>query len=464
MIIRNLRTMGFQHEHETLQAIYINQDGRMQFLEQNSDVETANDEIDARGEYTLMPGMLDAHVHGQGGHDFADADNTQKTIGSIAESLAKTGLAYAMATVVSSKPSVLSQSLKAIDDYIVAEVKNPTPGRTQFVGVHLEGPFIAKNCKGAHSLDALQESISIDKFKQIIRYAPHIKEWKITLAPDLPGAQQFVQDAKQLQNEGIYLKVFIGHSNPSIASVDQAIANGAVGFTHLGNACMEACCREARKLEKQDATSHVVSWVLHHPDKCPPGVELIVDGVHLSASFVQLVKETVGDKIVLVTDALGPAGLKDDRYHLGELAILKVGNQFYLEDETRPGNIKMIPGTLPTGQSGLIKALAGSAVPLSHCIKMFADWVATNTSITTRMRSIYAASIYNPKITSLSQHAIDRLPEDNNFVIFSQDGRLVMSLCQGKIVLHDQEALPFEHKFTAASSNDRTLLQLGRRI
>lgn len=451
MIIRNVRIIGFGHDGRDVKNVFVTLDGRMEMLTSDATSKHSYQEIDAAFQYTLMPGMLDSHVHGHGGPDFADAGNTPDVIGVIAESLGKTGLSYAMATLVSSKLPALADALKAIDQYVVEQANNPTPGRTQFVGVHLEGPFIAKNCKGAHALDALQDSIDIETFKLIINNAPHIKEWKITLAPDLPGAMQFMHDIKQLEVEGTSIKVFVGHSNPPVNAIEEAVKAGVSGFTHLGNACMETCCREVRTLERKDAKSNVVSWVLNNPDTCPNGVELIVDGVHLSQSFVRLVKETLGDKIVLVTDALGPAGLVDGVYRLGELGIVKEGNNFYLEDEKAQGKIKMKEGMLPSGVTGLVKSLAGSASPLSACVETYADWTVKQLTPLERMQAIYAAVVHNPRVTSLSKQAIDSLPESKNFVMIDQAGRVVMSLCQGKIVQHDPRLLPLQQKDGLAS-------------
>lgn len=395
---------------------------------------------EANGGYTLMPGMLDAHVHGQGGPDFADVGmlSEKEGIPVITEALGATGLSYAMATLVSLELPVLEQSLKAINDYVEKENENPTPGLTKIVGVHLEGPFIAKNCKGAHALNALQPEINIEMFKDIIKIAPSIKEWKITLAPDLPGAQQFISDVKELEKDNISVKVFIGHTNPEDKEdVTKAVEAGAAGFTHLGNACGETCCREARQLDKGDAASHVVQWVLEHPEQCPPGVELIVDGVHLSQSFVQLVKNSIGDKIVLVTDALGPSGLEDGTYKLGSLAIIKDGNNFYLADEAT-GSFLMKQGTLPDGEKGLVKSLSGSAAPLSFCVQKYSEWTAgPEMTPEERMDSIYAATVINPRMSSLSPRAIADLPDQKNFVIYDEKGKLIMSMCNGKMRSHE---------------------------
>jgi N-acetylglucosamine-6-phosphate deacetylase len=445
MLIKNIRVMNDSRGRAESKDVLVDQAGRKEIFDAKSQLipipETCVDK--ARGapctsrprrytsdevtQYTqvsgigmtMMPGLFDTHVHGQGGFDFADVGEHPETLPLIMKALGQTGLSYAMATLVSLKIPTLVKALQVIDAYFQQQESNPMPGFTRIVGIHLEGPFIAKDCKGAHDILALQDSISLSQFKEIISNAPHIHEWKMTIAPDLPGAQEFIRDAKELEKEGISVKVFLGHTNPDKDQIQNAIDAGAVGFTHLGNACMETCCREMRALEVTDATSHLVQWVLENPESCPPGVELIVDGVHLSQTFVSLVKGVIGNKILLVTDALGPSGLADGNYKLGTLDIQKKGNSFYLLGSTK---------------------LAGSAAPLSHCIHTYAQWTKCDDMGTEEdlMKSIYFAAVENPRISSLSKKALEKLPEDKNFSIFNAQGELVMSLCNGEFIEHQK--------------------------
>lgn len=426
------------------------QDGVRTIMHRGVDVSVYEQEVgrcvDVKRQYTLIPeGMLDSHVHGFGGPDFSEVGGHPEKISTILNALGETGLSYVSATLVSLKLDTLKKCLQSIEAYLQEDQKPQLIPKAAIVNIHLEGPFISKNCKGAHPLEVLQERIDIQQFKDIISAAPSIKEWKITLAPDLPGAMQFILDAKALELEGISVKVFIGHTNPeNMLDIDKAIEMGAAGFTHLGNACQETCCRLVSSLEPTRATSHVVQWVLENPDTCPKGVELIVDGVHLSQTFVSMVHKTIGDKIVLVTDALGPSGLADGTgvtsnsigYALGELPLYKEDMSFYLRNSE--GGISLKEGALPDGKEGLVKALAGSGAPLSFCIKKYSDWVLKHVeSPQKRMEMLYKAAIQNPKLSALSHSAITHLPEDKNCVIFDNEGQLAASLCNGIFVTYE---------------------------
>ncbi|WP_133135807.1 N-acetylglucosamine-6-phosphate deacetylase [Legionella rowbothamii] len=394
------------------------------------------DIIDAKGGYFLMPGMLDSHVHGQGGIDFADLadEGDDERVEHIVKALGATGLAYALATFVSMPIAPLKKALIKINKFIQKQEQNPIPGWTQILGVHLEGPFISKHCKGAHAEEALQESISISKFRDIIGVAPNIKHWKITIAPDLLGAEEFIKQSKELEQEGIFVKVFIGHCNPeSMDAIERAIDAGACGFTHLGNACQESCSRDIRELSIHDVKSHLVQWVLNNPERCPPGVELITDGVHLSASFISLIHNTIKNKIILVTDALGPTGCKNGLYKLGTLDICQEKSSFYLTNGT--GDFLMKEGILPTGEKGLVKILAGSAASLSRCVQKYFEAMPL-AIVEQKMDFLHAALITNPRMASLSNEAIKNLSNTNNFSIFNDKGQLILSSCYGQVIEH----------------------------
>ncbi|MCE0722865.1 N-acetylglucosamine-6-phosphate deacetylase [Legionella resiliens] len=443
MLIKNIYVYNHAGIKE-LKHVQITEDGARIIFNIDADLSSFQEDkiIDSKGCYFFMPGMLDSHVHGQGGIDFADLGNeiSDEGLDRIVKALGNTGLSYALATLVSMPIPALKKSLIKINDFIHKQEQNPTPGDTQLLGVHLEGPFISKSCKGAHAEDALQNSICMEQFRDIIDVAPHIKHWKITIAPDLLGAEDFIRQTKSLEQEGIFVTVFIGHCNPDDKEIlSRAIAAGARGFTHLGNGCQESCSRETRPLTLSDPKSHVVQWILENPEHCPPGVELITDGVHLSPSFISLIHNAVKNKIILVTDALGPTGCQDGAYKLGSLDIRKEHNSFYLAD--KEGNFLMKEGSLPSGEKSSVKTLAGSAASLSFCAQKYFESMYGE-PIESRMDFIYAALITNPRMTSLSRETLQNLPDNKNFSIFNNNGQLILSSCNGKVIEHQQLQWP----------------------
>lgn len=540
-VIKNVN-IYFPTTKEKKGTLLIDKEGGYHFISQDKlkTLDPAIPTYDAQQTLTVMPGMMDSHVHGQGGSDFGDV----KDIASVkraGQALGQSGLSYALATLPSMDPNwcefrilsempaftkgatteqknldsalfkrlpgkskssyivvkdqlfyvdkiqetitpieinasqlarlketmksdnieQLSESqlnsiqqitghrhplkglpkvLKIIEDHIIAEEKEPIQGAAKILGVHLEGPFLAHNCKGAHDERVLQDRLDFDSFMSIINTVPKITQWKMTVAPDLPGAIKFMEDLKkhekELEKKGISIKINVGHSNASKANIEKFIQLGAVGFTHCGNACKEPKCRE-KGLTKEQMTSNLVRWVIDNGDRCPKGVELIVDGHHLSDSFVQVITKAVGsDKINLVTDALGPAGLEDGRYMLGSLHIYKKGDIFYLADPAKPG--EAYSTNPPT--------LAGGAASLPTCASLYVKWTEQpDHSIDDRMKTIYSVAVENPRTSSLSSKAIQALPEDKNCVLLDKQGQLVLSVCNGKTLV-DKTKLAEIHK------------------
>lgn len=409
MLIKHVYTYTKARQLNELKNLYIDPNGQWQYLE--SDTNYTGQVIDAEKNLIVLPGLLDTHIHGYGGGDFSEVGEHPECLPQILYALGQTGLSYVMATLVSLPMPKLKQCLQELDQFIQKPI---LPGSSKIVGVHLEGPFIDKNCKGAHAESALQSHIDLAVFKEIISAAPHITQWKVTLAPDLPGAITFIEEVKSLRQAGIFVHVFLGHTNPEKVFIDQAVDAGAEGFTHLGNACKETCCRMVQPLSKQDAQSQLVQWVLENPIKCPKGVELIVDGVHLSSSFVRLIENHVPQKIVLVSDALGPSGLNDGKYQLGSLPIEKRGRSFYLLDQP--------------------EVLAGSAASLVDCLYQYSQWLKLEHQLAQeRVHRLYTAVIENPR---LSLDASFVLPDEKNFVLIDTEGKLHVSLCNGQLRVH----------------------------
>lgn len=417
MFIKNILLYGHRQNNPHLSNIFINEKGTLKIFNESNitaDSVNATDVInqkeiyfDAQGNYALMPGWLDAHVHGYGGHDFADADEINLPI--ITQALGNSGLSYCMATLVSLNYLQLKKSLAAIDHYYVEQNKNPRTGHCNIVGIHLEGPFIAKNCKGAHDERVLQKKINIEILSDIIQAAPHITQWKITLAPEIEGAIDFIRDAQNFfKDTNISMKIFLGHTNAEEHYIDQAIRAGAIGFTHLGNANQETaqrCC--GYQLNENTLTSNVVRWTIKNSDK-HFFAELIADGQHLSTDFIQFITHKLKDKILLITDALGPSGLIDGEYRFGSLSVIKQGEKFMLKNDKNK--------------------LAGSAASLATIAEKFSQIFLPEYH---PLDALYRATVINPRKSSLDQKIT--LPDEQNFVIVDKQGRQKLSICNGKL-------------------------------
>ena len=71
-----------------------------------------------------------------------------------------------------------------------------------YLGVHVEGPFINRNKKGAHAEVHIQDVISFSLMQKCYGSLDNVRI--ITLAPELPGAMSAIS---QLRNRGIVVSL-----------------------------------------------------------------------------------------------------------------------------------------------------------------------------------------------------------------------------------------------------------------
>ena len=126
----------------------------------------------------------------------------------------------------------------------------------------------------------------------------------VTIAPELFGA---VEAIKFLTSMGV--TVALGHSNASEAEALRGIDSGATVVTHMFNGLPG--------LDHREGT--ITNALLVNPDIY---FEVILDGVHVNHSAMQLLLSIASDRIILVTDAMAAAGASDGKYKIGELDVL----------------------------------------------------------------------------------------------------------------------------------------------
>ena len=402
--------------------LQVSQNGLVKLISDTEASAASSTAIDAGDNYLLLPGLLDAHIHGYGGHDFCDG--TIEAVANITRQLGEMGVAYCAATLVSLELKRLKATLAILDEYIQQQNDGLYRGHTKITAVHLEGPFISHACKGAHDEQVLQPKISLELFKEIISSAPGIHEWKITLAPDLEDAIPFIRDVQQLEINGrkISVKVFLGHSNAHPDLVESAIKAGAIGYTHLGNANDEKIHRSNDKITVADVKSNVVKAAV---TTAPGIVELIIDGQHISEAYVKFIISQLGNKVMPVTDALSPAGKADGTYKLGSLEVIKTGEKIVLKSD--PGR------------------LAGSVATLPLVLKNYHNILRSmDKSPAEIAEAMYYAAVTNPRTSTLSEQAMLALPDESNFVLMDNK--------TGEVVLHVRDGLVKQVKPLSNSS------------
>jgi N-acetylglucosamine-6-phosphate deacetylase len=288
-----------------------------------------------------LPGLVDLQVNGAAGHDLtADPDS----LWDVAAALPAYGVTAFLPTVITADPSVPARAL----DVLAA---GPPPGwaGAEPLGLHVEGPMISPQRKGAHPPQWLRDPSP----ELVAGWSREAGVAMVTLAPELPGALDVVAE---LVGRGVVVSV--GHTSASAAEVAAAVDAGARCFTHLGNAMPPVSPRDPGPVGVALGSDLVAG--------------LIVDGHHLDPWFVRTAWRALGPtRFLSVSDTTAALGLPDGPTRLGDQEVV-------LAD----GAVRLADGTL-----------AGSAASLLDCVRLLveqtgctlADAVATATSTPLRL-------------------------------------------------------------------------------
>ena len=267
------------------------------------------DEIDATG-LILAPGFIDLQVNGAFGDDVTE---DPAVIWRVAGKLPRYGVTSFLPTIITSPLDKIAEGRSIVTGGGPAGFRGARP-----LGLHVEGPFLNPQKKGAHNPAYLR----LPDVAAVAEWSPETGVRLVTLAPELPGALDVIA---ALSSRGVLVSE--GHS---MATYEQAVAGvdaGARYGTHLFNA-MPA---------------------LRHRDPGLPGalltddrttVGFIADGVHTHPSVIALVWRTLGAaRLNLVTDAMAALGMPAGQHRLGDYDVIVDATSARLADGTLAGSI-----------------------------------------------------------------------------------------------------------------------------
>lgn len=248
----------------------------------------------------LCPGFLDIQVNGYRGIDYSSKDLTSEKIALLVEALAHTGTTRHLPTIITNSKDRIVSNLR-----VIANARESDAALHQAIpGVHIEGPFIASadGPRGAHDKSFVREPSIAELDAWQMAAGDLIKI--ITMAPELPGALEFIKEAT---NRGIIIS--IGHTAASPREIEAAVQAGAKLSTHLGNGSHAQLPRLQNYLWEQLASDGLKA-------------SIISDGFHLPASVLKVMLRTKGlDNLVLVSDIAFLGGSAPGQYHWGEVAV-----------------------------------------------------------------------------------------------------------------------------------------------
>lgn len=252
-----------------------------------------------------------------------------------------------MPTVVTTSLENIQRSLQVFAEWIPQQ----SPNTAQVLGVHLEGPCLNFQKRGAHPPEYLLP-LTVDYLKQILGdYGSIVKI--ITLAPELDETGTTLRYLKDLG-----MTVSLGHSQATAIQAQAAFDQGATMVTHGFNAMPGLHHRE----------SGLLGAALVHPQvHCG----FIADGQHIGSTMLDLLVRiargqpkgtqdstlhnsvwAICSKLFLVSDALAPLGLPDGIYPWDQRQI-----------QVTQGTARLPEGTL-----------AGTTLPLLAGVENLVNW------------------------------------------------------------------------------------------
>ncbi|NUS73087.1 MAG: N-acetylglucosamine-6-phosphate deacetylase [Corynebacteriales bacterium] len=290
----------------------------------------AHTTIDAQGGL-LVPGFIDLHNHGGGGHSFTDADHQASK--QAIQFHAAHGTTTMLASLVTAPHAHMVAACRTLAELAEARI---------IAGIHLEGPFLSPARCGAQNPEFIVEP-DLRVFDELIKAGRgHVKQ--ITIAPELPHALEVIRAAVA---GGI--TVAIGHTDASYDRTVTAIAAGASLATHLFNGL--------RPMHHRDPGP--ITALLESPEVT---LEIIADGAHVHEALLRFVFTHCGPgRIALITDAIAAAGSPDGQYQLSEQHVTVRGGIATLSQNGA------LAGSTTTQDAALRRCIAAGIPPL-HAI------------------------------------------------------------------------------------------------
>lgn len=284
----------------------------------------------------ISPGFIDLQLNGFAGIDFSAERLEARRAVAVLPEVWKTGVTTFCPTVITNSRESLLERFRVLEE---ARRLDACFARSAPC-YHLEGPYISPGpSHGAHD-PRYTRPPAWEEFCEL-QCAAGGRIGIVTLAPELPGAIEFIQRAR---DSGVI--VALGHTDAHPEQIHNAVDAGATLSTHLGNGNPQTIDRHTNTLWPQMAEDRLAA-------------SLICDGFHLPEDLVRVIYRVKGiERCILITDAVHVAGLPAGRYSL-------VGLEIEL---------------LPTGHVVMAdrRCMAGSALSMDRAVSIFKQFAGVS--------------------------------------------------------------------------------------
>ena len=271
--------------------------------------------LDATGKY-IIPGLVDVHTHGRIGLDFSKI--AEEDLENLLASYKECGVTSVVGTTMTNDPAVVEESMRIIGNYMKKQKEcGRDASHAKLIGIHMEGPFLGREKKGAHDEKYLcnPDWLRFEKWQELS--VGNIR--LVTVDPTLDGAEEFIEKCVQ---SGV--KVSLGHTACNYETAVKAKEWGADHVTHTFNAMNPLHHREPGLIGAAMDTGLYM--------------ELICDGIHVHPAMVRMMFAAHPEQMVLISDSIAAAGLPDGEYSSGGLKVTLTNGKAVLADGTIAGS------------------------------------------------------------------------------------------------------------------------------
>lgn len=300
-------------DHDIITTLIQQEDGKTQ-------EEGSEPVIDATGCY-VIPGLTDIHFHGCDGYDFCD--NSMEACEAIASFCLKNGVTSICPATMTMPPEILDGICRTAASFSSMQFQRQSEKQENFayadlIGIHMEGPFINRAKKGAQNeaYILLPDSIAIERWLSLSNGLVKL----VSLAPELSGALSCIESCKNK------VAFSIAHTEADYSAAKAAMDAGALHVTHLYNAMPPFHHRDSGVIGAAFDTKNCY-------------VELICDGLHISAPVVRATFRLFEGRVILISDSMRATGKSDGTYTLGGQEVTVKKNKATLSDGTIAGSV-----------------------------------------------------------------------------------------------------------------------------
>lgn len=303
---------------------------------------------------------------------------TPEQLEAVAQYYYGLGYGWICPTMVTASPEAYGSNLP------VFRAARDQPWGQGILPPHLEGPFLAPECIGAHNPE-LRCDPTVDFAGKLMEWSGGFIGW-VTMASERPGAGEVI---RYLSSRGV--SVSLGHQNPTVDHIRAGLDAGATGFTHVLNAATrEKIAVKDLRMIAQFAERRAYSMI-------------IPDGIHVPEYAVKLMADSKGpDKVIFVADESPLIGAPDP------MTANLWGRAFEVRRD----------------ENGRVRTydLSGSCTSLVECMSLAVGWGIPRETVERAVTSNPAAFL-GPALDRLGIH-LDQAPEHSRGVVF-RDGAYV---------------------------------------